>query len=642
MASIQSQLSLKDGMSPVLKKVTGALDTVLDSFENLQMTAGQSMDVKALTAARSELMGVNDTLEQMDQNLQDVEESQNRVNRSMEDGTGIAGGLLKKIGGIAAAYLSIKNALGAVSAAMTQQTYALRFQALMGEDVGRDAMQWARQTALDMGRAYNEVLSSTLAFTKLGIDGANIQLLTALTNQLAWFTADNDYGAIQHAIMQAFASGNSRRLAMALGLSQNALDGFGLNEALYTGDVYAFVNALHATTNAAGMTSEALDTILAGSENQWGSFRANVVTMAQTAASGFLDAFGPMFEQFNIWLASDNVQIWFSLLQVVFSVLGHLLAWVVMGVMRVTDVIANNLHVVLIGAGVGVAILTAKVWAAAKAWAAKGAAMLFANKKLLAIVGIALAVGAVLNTLGVTAEDVAGAIGAAFFWLKAYLYNTFLVPVWNNFAALGNFFYNLFNDPVASIKILFLDMAISVLGTIQKLVNGAISLLNLLPRENISNPLDNAAASLERTRASVAANSAWVERFERRERKDYNEALRNGFDAGRNLFNNVFGGEANYGAGDALSNWGGTGLLGDIADNTGSTASALRNMSDDLRHLIAIREAQALERGSVYVTVDMSGMSNNVNSNMDLDGMMHHLQERLEEAVQSGVEGVYA
>ena len=53
MATIQSQITLNDGISGVLKKITSALDTTLDAFERVQRTSGRAVDISGIAAPRT-------------------------------------------------------------------------------------------------------------------------------------------------------------------------------------------------------------------------------------------------------------------------------------------------------------------------------------------------------------------------------------------------------------------------------------------------------------------------------------------------------------------------------------------------------------------------------------------------------------
>ncbi len=110
------------------------------------------------------------------------------------------------------------------------------------------------------------------------------------------------------------------------------------------------------------------------------------------------------------------------------------------------------------------------------------------------------------------------------------------------------------------------------------------------------------------------------------------------------------------GAADGLSNFGLTdaynmgNTLDGIYNNTGDTAGNTAAMNDsleiseeDLEYLRDIAEREAINRfTTAEVRIDMGGITNHLASNMDLDGVVNALGERLAEEVLVSAEGVHA
>ena len=103
------------------------------------------------------------------------------------------------------------------------------------------------------------------------------------------------------------------------------------------------------------------------------------------------------------------------------------------------------------------------------------------------------------------------------------------------------------------------------------------------------------------------------------------------------------------GAGDYadLSNYGaGLGGIGggvdDIAGNTGAIADSMDVTEEDLKYLRDIAEQEAINRfTTAEISVDMSGMQNNISNGMHLDAVISGLTEGVNEAVDSMAEGVH-
>lgn len=118
MGTIRSQMALNDGMSAVLKKITRSLDTTISAFEEMQKASGKSMDTKLLKSAHTMLAQCNDEIDQMADEYERAQKQQQRLNDSIDKGTASAGGLLKKIAGIAGAYMSLSAVKGLVTDSM--------------------------------------------------------------------------------------------------------------------------------------------------------------------------------------------------------------------------------------------------------------------------------------------------------------------------------------------------------------------------------------------------------------------------------------------------------------------------------------------------------------------------------------------
>ena len=82
--------------------------------------------------------------------------------------------------------------------------------------------------------------------------------------------------------------------------------------------------------------------------------------------------------------------------------------------------------------------------------------------------------------------------------------------------------------------------------------------------------------------------------------------------------------------------------VGKIADNTGAIKDAIDISSEDLKYLRDIAEAEVVNRfTTAEIKVDMSGMQNIVNNEMDLDGVVSYLGEGVNEAMEKAAEGVH-
>jgi len=118
----------------------------------------------------------------------------------------------------------------------------------------------------------------------------------------------------------------------------------------------------------------------------------------------------------------------------------------------------------------------------------------------------------------------------------------------------------------------------------------------------------------------------------------YGNAFNSGYNFGQNLTSKISGAgsAADYAAKTAANTEA-------TAENTGSAASSLKNTSEDLKYLRDLAEQEAINRfTTAEVKIDMTGMTNRISSDMDLDGVLRVLTDGFAEALTVAAEGVHA
>ena len=74
---------LNDGMSAVLKRITSALDTTLNAFEQVQRASGRAVDAAQIAQARSQLVGANAEIQEMADGYRRAAEQEENLNRGL-------------------------------------------------------------------------------------------------------------------------------------------------------------------------------------------------------------------------------------------------------------------------------------------------------------------------------------------------------------------------------------------------------------------------------------------------------------------------------------------------------------------------------------------------------------------------------
>lgn len=180
MGTIRSQMALNDGMSAVLKKITRSLDTTISAFEEMQKASGKSMDTKLLKSAHTMLAQCNDEIDQMADEYERAQKQQQRLNDSIDKGTASAGGLLKKIAGIAGAYMSLSAVKGLVTDSM----------GLADTQIGVQTQLKTVTRNMGTGDYYDQILQKASDIQGRGMYGDEAMIAGA--GELATYFTDGD------------------------------------------------------------------------------------------------------------------------------------------------------------------------------------------------------------------------------------------------------------------------------------------------------------------------------------------------------------------------------------------------------------------------------------------------------------------
>lgn len=283
---------------------------------------------------------------------------------------------------------------------------------------------------------------------------------------------------------------------------------------------------------------------------------------------------------------------------------------------------------------------------------------------IIALIALFYAAVAAVNHFAGTSVSATGIICGAFMAALAVIGNIFValwnlvvdvfVMIYNLVATVANFIGNVFNDPVGAVCRLFFDLADTVLSVLQALASAidAIFGSNLSGavqgwRDSLGGWVNSTFGKGTEVMAKMSADDMKLGRFE------YGAAFDMGYEFGQGVEDTV-GGLFDFSAMDSLGadtldafNLGNTldgiyGRAGDTAANTAATADALDIAEEDLAYLRDIAEREAINRfTTAEISVDMSGMQNNISNGMDLDGVISGLTEGVNEAIDSMAEGVH-
>lgn len=632
MALIKSQLVLVDGMTAPLRSIHRAMNLALNSFESMQTASGRAVDTRSFQTAREELA-------RMGAQLEEVENQTHRTGGAAES---MKSKFMHAAAAVGAA-LSIKNIIG-LADAMTQTE--ARLNLITGDLEKTAALQDQIMASANRSRASYQ--STADAVAKMGIMAKdafnNTDELVAFTELInKQFTIAGASVAGQEAAMMQLTQ------AMASGV----LRGEELNSIFEQAPTIIQTIADHLGVSVGEIRAMAAE----------GQITAQVVKEAMLGSAKEIN------DQFND-MPYTFAQVWTMMQNILLEAFGPLIQVIGAGAQWIYENWAA-IEPVLVGVATAVAILTAAYLVhTAATWL-----QVEANRALIIsllsnpILWIAVAIGILVGMIYKWIQSVGGLRNA---WNLCTLA---LIVGWN--AVKLAFFVGVYwvMDLVAKLQLCWQkagvaianfmgNMKVSVLTILQNMINGAIDLinkfiglLNKLPGVNIEaiEHVTFAATAAAENEAAKAARAEELANFEaelaaaKAGRDAHIDSLKTELNSSVSALqsanaqmkaeaaaNNAAEQMALDGIGQDLSGPGG------IKDSAGSAAASLKETTEDLKYMRDLAEQEAINRfTTAEVKIDMSGMTNRIDSDMDLDGVLNTLTEGFAEALEVAAEGVH-
>lgn len=710
MASIRSQMTLNDGMSSVLRKITTALDTTLNAFEQVQRASGRAVDAAEIARARSQLVGANAEIQDMAEGYRRAAEQEENLNRGLRSGNVAAGNMLGKVKSLVAtlgAAAGVSKLFG-LSDQMTSTTARL---SLMVDDGGSvteleskimASAQRSRAYYLDtagaiasMGANAGSAFSNNdelIAFMEqvnkqFVIGGATAQGQSAAMLQLTQAMAA---GALRGEELNSIlenAPGIARAIESYMGVAEGSIKKYA-QEGLITAEVVK--NALFSVADETNAKFESMPMTWA---QVWTNMQNKALTVLDpvlnkinqlansddfnTMANGAITAFGTLAAVLSgcldlvVAVGSFMVDNWSWLGPIIGGVVTALLAYHgVMLAINTVEAIKAGLDAIN---AASTALKTGATLADAAATTTATGAQVGLNAALLAcpvtwiVLGVIALVAGIIalcswiaKTTGVAQTGfgvITGGINVAIQAVKnaALVVANVALGIWSALGAVCSNIGTAFHNVIANVQGWFYGL----LATALTVVEGICAALNKLPfvefdYSGISAKADEYAAKSAEAYGSTEDYTSVADAFS----EGFNtfdtftdgwasDAFQAGAAWGDGIADKV-GGMFDFDLGAAGDDYGGFALdqiaadTGNIADSTGGMADALEISNEQLEYMRDIAERDAINRfTTAEVKIDMTGMTNKIDGNADLDGVLTTLTDGFAEALVTAAEGVH-
>lgn len=691
MATITTGIQLADNFSAPLMHIISSVNMAISSIYDMDQAMNAGVNTASLEAARNEIAQAtvvaeefNQTMQQASSPINDNIRRQEQFNQSLQNGASESLNLVSAIKRMAGAYLSIQTAgkILEMSDEITQTTSRLNMMN-DGLQSTADLYNMVYVAANDARGSLGDMASVVARFGNnakdaFGSSAEVVQFANLVQKQMTIAGASTQEAAnAELQLSQALGSGVLRGdelnsiFEQAPNLIQNIADYLDvpigkIRSMAQDGELSADVvkQAVFAATDEINANFESMPMTWG---QMWTVFQNNA-TMA----------FQPVLQRLNDLANTDGFQTFTTNAINDLAVVAGVVLDIFEGIGSVGTFVSDNWQIIgPIVEGVAAALTVYYGWQLLSTSATKAAAAAqwiynaAMNANPAAIV--AISIGALIVLIGILAnkftgtghiaQSVFGMITGGINVVIQYFKNWGLtvadifIGIWNAGGACATNVEIAFHNAISHVQALWYNM----LSTALTVVSGICSALNKLPfvdfdYSGITGAADNyaskaaAAAGNTKDYASVpAAFSKGVKTYDTYQKGWVNDAYTAGAawgDGVTSKIKNTLSSKAtnipnanNYPNALASSNAATAANTADTAKNTAKTANTLSASSEDLKYLRDIADREYVNKfTTAQIKVEMIN-HNNVNNDMDLDGMAEHLRSKIEEEMNAAAEG---
>mgnify|MGYP004697764639 FL=1 len=691
MATITTGIQLADNFSAPLMHIVSAVNMTISAMNDMNQSMNAGVNTASLSAARNEIAQAtvaaeefNQTMQQASSPINDNIRRQEQFNQSLQNGASESSNLVSAIKRMVGAYLSIQTAgkILEMSDEITQTTSRLNMMN-DGLQSTADLYNMVYVAANDARGSLGDMASVVARFGNNAKDAFSssaevVQFANLVQKQMTIAGASTQEAAnAELQLSQALGSGVLRGdelnsiFEQAPNLIQNIADYLDvpigkIRSMAQDGELSADVvkQAIFAATDEINANFESMPMTWG---QMWTVFQNNA-TMA----------FQPVLQRLNDLANTDGFQTFATNAINDLAVVAGVVLDIFEGIGSVGTFVSDNWQIIgPIVEGVAAALTVYYGWQLLSTSATKAAAAAqwiynaAMNANPAAIV--AISIGALIVLIGILAnkftgtghiaQSVFGMITGGINVVIQYFKNWGLtvadifIGIWNAGGACATNVEIAFHNAISHVQALWYNM----LSTALTVVSGICSALNKLPfvdfdYSGITGAADNyaskaaAAAGNTKDYASVpAAFSKGVKTYDTYQKGWVNDAYTAGAawgDGVTSKIKNTLSSKAtnipnanNYPNALASSNAATAANTADTAKNTAKTANTLSASSEDLKYLRDIADREYVNKfTTAQIKVEMIN-HNNVNNDMDLDGMAEHLRSKIEEEMNAAAEG---
>lgn len=349
-----------------------------------------------------------------------------------------------------------------------------------------------------------------------------------------------------------------------------------------------------------------------------------------------LQSFGPVLMKLNELLNSPAVVAFINQIKQFISVIATLAGYLMDGLAGMIEFISSNwptIEAILMAIGFYFLPNIIKLlWAMIPPIITKAIAWLAANWPILLIIGAIALVLLFLSQMGVTAEQILGFIGGLFGTLYAVVHNV-VATLWNIFASFAEFIMNVFNDPVYSVKKLFVNLLNSVLDLLKSVAEA----MDWVFGTNLAGGITTFQDDLEKWLGEEPEGYKVVQRMEQ---KSFEDAAKAGYEIGAGLTKEFEDLTAGFTAFEGKDYEEDDKKDIDKVREVGRIRNTVDISSEDIKLMRELAEMRNIQN-FVTLTPQVSVQTGDIRETADMNQVISHITNQLTSELESSARGVY-
>ena len=683
MATIQQTIALIDGVTPVLNKITNSASKVINKFKTTAKAA-TGMEQSAAAGARgvesavnrvkssfgnlgSELRGIGGSIKTALSGTLGQFTVGNLLASGIERAVSAAAQLPGRLLAASDAYAGIQARLrlvagGAEQAAeLNQRIYESAQRSRGSYDQMADSVSKIAMTAKAAFPDPKDVVPFMEGIQKLFVIGGTDA--EQQRNALLQLTQALGSGRLQGDEFRSIAEAApliEKMVAQYMGVTQGELKALSsqgeVTAEVIKGAILSNLQEINQMFTAMGTTWQQRMTIVANA-GQWAMQtvykQLNVLANSkagETIMNGLVQAINIAVYAIEglvnnvVWLGSVISRNWDIIAPILLLMASYYIGIGAAALVSGMQQVASNAMVT----GAKIAHMVATMNLATAQWELNAAFLAcpvtWIVGAIAAVIAVIYLAVAIVNHFAGTSISATGIIFAAF----AVLFNAIrsqVVFFMNMFLIAAQFIADVWRNPMAAVYNLFADIWNNILELVGSAVNSIIEMIRAIPGMDKvigGEPIDiTKTFHLDRENIEGSTAPSYIKYYTVAEAASYGYGLGNGIGDWAPEFNIPDGATGNNsGIEKALDGIGGD--AGDTADNTGRMAEAMEITDEELKYLRDFAEQEAINKyTTAEVKIDMGGISNNISSDVDVDGMMTYINDSLISAMQAGAEEVH-